>query len=110
MLFQQKNSLDTYEKNLVHNLFEKLIGKSRNYCRNLAKKHDFTLLDHWSDKMGFIKECDNRLEIFCLYFDDQKCVHYQVILKKKNQPWAESKTFDYESVREKGFVTDTPNT
>lgn len=107
MLFQQKNNLNSYEKNLVQNLLEKLIGNSKDDCRNLVENHDFTLLDNWNDKMGFVKEWDDRLELLCLYFDDQRCINYQVIIKKRNQMWAESKTFDYKSVREKGIVTDT---
>ncbi|MGM0545389.1 MAG: hypothetical protein ACQEST_01600 [Bacteroidota bacterium] len=104
MLFQQKNTLNSSETKLVQNTLEKLIGQPKSFCRNLAENRGFTFLDQWGNKMGFIKEKDEQLEVLCIYFDDQKCVHYQVIIKKTNQTWMDSKTFDYNSVREMGII------
>lgn len=104
MLFPQKDTLSTYETDLVKNTLEKLIGHSNDFCRHLAEDRGFTLLDQWGNKMGFIKETDEQLEVLCVYFENQKCVHYQLIIKKTNQTWMKSKTIDYKSVREMGII------
>ncbi len=104
MLFQQKNTLNSYETKLVQNFLEKLIGQSKEFCRNLAENYGFTFLDQWGNKLGFIKETDEQFEVLCIYFEEQKCVHYQLIIKKADQTWMESKTIDYKCVREMGIV------
>lgn len=104
MFFRQKKIFNNHEINLIKDFLEKLMGKSKSYCKESAESQGFRLIDHWDNKMGFIKELKNRYYILCLHFNDKECAHYQVIVKKEDEPWIKSKMFNYDTVRDHNLV------
>lgn len=109
MIFSRNENFNDSEINLVRTFLEDLIGNDQDYCRNEAEEQDFIYLDHWNNKMGFVKEDKNRYLILSLQFENNECYFYQLIIKEPDEEWLDGKVIDYNVVRELGIVEEEPN-
>lgn len=106
MIFLKNKKLNNSEIRFVKEFLEGLINKSKEVCQKSAEENGFLYLDEWDKKMGFLKEIDNKYMILVLRFKDQECSFYQLITKRTGETWLDSRTLDYNTVRENGIVTD----
>lgn len=104
MLFSERKQFNQCEIQLVNTFLEKLIDQQPDFCREAAEEEDFIFLDHWNNKMGFVKEVDDQYLILSLEFKDSACKNYQLILKNIGQKWSESHVIDYDGVRKAGIL------
>lgn len=109
MIFSPSQQFNEQEIQLVKNLLEKFIGLDKKSCRNLAENNGFIFLDNWSQKMGFVKEEQDKYLILSLRFENNRCYFYQVIVKESEKKWADGKIIDYNNVRKLGIIDKQKN-
>lgn len=106
MIFSHNREFSDSEIELVNNVLEKLLGRKMSFCRNHVEENGFLFLDHWDDKMGFVKETESKYLILSLYFEERKCSSYQVIIKEGNDKWVDGRIIDNGSVRKAGLIKE----
>lgn len=104
MVFSQSKDFDENEIQLAKHFLEKLIGENKSFCRQQTENEGFIYLDHWNDKMGFVKENQSKYLILSLHFENNECYFYQLIIKESGNKWKDGKILDYNTAREIGIV------
>ncbi|HKK45211.1 MAG TPA: hypothetical protein VJ964_06810 [Balneolaceae bacterium] len=110
MIFTKDRNISDRDKEIVNNLLECLINKSREACQSKVEDNGFIFLDSWDNKMGFVKERKDEELILSLQFDDQTdstCYNYQLIIKKSNQHWKFSHLLDHDLARNASIIGAT---
>lgn len=104
MVFSNNIKIRDCDIPLITDFLEQLIGKNVDDCRSRAENEDFIYLDAWDNKVGFARENKDEQYILTLYFNNNTCKFYQVIIKKNHDHWLDSNAFDYNSVRDQGII------
>lgn len=106
MIFIKEKRPSKPKIHLIKSLLERLIGKTKEECIEIAEKNGFIFLDSWGNKVGFAKENTKEEWILSLLFneEDGKCNFYRLISRDPDQHWKEGQFLDYHLVRDTGIV------
>lgn len=103
--FLKNKALNFKSRNLVLNLLEPLINKSREYCKGAVAQKNFYLLRQDDEELIFNRKDATQNVVLSLKFDENnKCTFYTVFFVEPGQSFLEAKSVNYRLVRERGLI------